>query len=93
MMLFLFFRIVLKWLVIIIIGFVLLVAGGYGVYRILSMWTYETDLMEHDKPYGGGDIRIRDRQVIVFKPIGPEFKFKPTAELKIPKWQSSQKSG
>ncbi|RQO72898.1 hypothetical protein DBR44_08115 [Aquitalea sp. FJL05] len=84
MMLFVFFRIVLKWLVIIIIGLVLLVVGAYGVYRMLSMWTYETDLMEHDKPYGGGDIRIRDRQVVVFKPIGPEFKLKPTAELKNP---------
>ncbi|MTD32858.1 hypothetical protein [Paludibacterium denitrificans] len=46
------------------------------------MWTYETDLMEHDKPYGGGDMRIRGRHVMVFKPIGPELKPKPSSEWK-----------
>ncbi|MDN0075779.1 hypothetical protein QU481_12875 [Crenobacter sp. SG2303] len=48
------------------------------------MWTYETELMEHDKPYGGGDMRIHARQVMVFKPIGPEQKFKPMEEWKNP---------
>ncbi|MTD33134.1 hypothetical protein [Paludibacterium denitrificans] len=73
-----------KWLLIGIFGIVLLGVSAYGMYRMLSMWTYETDLMEHDKPYGGGDMRIRGRQVMVFKPIGPELKFKPTAQLKDP---------
>lgn len=77
-------RTLLKWLGITILGLLLLGASAYGLYKVFSMWTYETELMEHDKPYGGGDMRIRGRQVMVFKPIGPELKFKPAAELKDP---------
>ncbi|MCD4485406.1 hypothetical protein LQR31_13095 [Chromobacterium vaccinii] len=73
-------RALFKWLLIAIFGLALLGAGAYGIYRILSMWTYETDLMEHDKPYGGGDMRIHGRSVMVFKPIGPEITFKKMTE-------------
>ncbi|OWY38895.1 hypothetical protein CEK28_10215 [Xenophilus sp. AP218F] len=77
-------RRLLKWSFIAMLGLTVLAAGAYGMYKVLSMWTYETDLMEHDKPYGGGDMRVRDRQVMVFKPIGPELKPKPFSEWKNP---------
>lgn len=77
-------RTLLKWLLIAILSLLLLGASAYGLYRAFSMWTYETELMEHDKPYGGGDMRIRGRQVMVFKPIGPERKAKPFEEWKYP---------
>lgn len=61
----------------------LLVAVGYGLYKEFDIWTYETELMEHDKPYGGGDLRISGTQAIVFKPIAPEIKFKPVPPGKL----------
>lgn len=76
-------RTLLKWLLIAIFGVLLLCTSVYGLYKIFSMWTYEADLMEHDKPYGGGDMRIHGRQVMVFKPIGPEIKFKDMTEEEI----------
>lgn len=77
-------RVIIKAILAITFFIVLLTAGGYGLYKTLNIWTYETELMEHDKPYGGGDLRISGTQAIVFKPITPEIKFKAVPAGKLP---------
>lgn len=77
-------RLAVKWIVYAIVAVLALSSAAYGLYKAFSMWNYETDLMEQDKPYGGGDLRVHGRQLFIFKPIGPEIKFKPVAERSRP---------
>jgi hypothetical protein len=46
--------------------------------------TITTNFSKGDKPYGGGDFRVRGNQVISLKLAGPEITFKPADQLKDP---------
>ncbi|MCX7207600.1 MAG: hypothetical protein NT086_16800 [Proteobacteria bacterium] len=65
-----------KWLALGIFCLVVLIASIYGLYKAFSMWTFEKEIMRNDKPYGGGDLRVKGRELFVFKPVKAEIKFK-----------------
>ncbi|AMC34104.1 WD40/YVTN/BNR-like repeat-containing protein [Janthinobacterium sp. B9-8] len=73
-----------KWLVLGFFCLVVLIASIYGLYKAFSIWTFEKEIMRNDKPYGGGDLRVKNRDLLVFKPIEPLTKIKEVKDWKDP---------
>jgi hypothetical protein len=66
-------------------GLALLAAVTYGYQSMTTGWeTIATAFSKGDKPYGGGEFRIRGNQVISLKLADPEITFKPASQLKDP---------
>jgi hypothetical protein len=66
-------------------GLALLAAVTYGYQSMKTGWeTITTTFSRGDKPYGGGDFRIRGTHVISLKLADPEITFKPADQLKDP---------
>lgn len=68
--------VVISLLLLLAVGYV---AGGSGMWDRVS-----NDFMKEDKPYGAGDFRIRDGQVLSMKLTNPEITFKPREERSDP---------
>lgn len=68
--------VVISLLLLLTVGYVV---GGSGMWDRVS-----NDFMKEDKPYGPGDFRIRDGQVLSMKLTNPEITFKPREERSDP---------